>query len=69
MSLQEIQDEVARLSPEDRARLRSHLDALETISDPDIMEEWTRNNRAAAEGAVLSRDEVIARLQNAGKRV
>ena len=69
MNLQELQDEVARLSPEDRARLRAHLDSLEIFSDPKVMEEWTRHNRAAAAGAVVSRDEAMARLKAAGKRL
>lgn len=69
MSLQELQQEVARLSPEDRARLRAHLDSLELFSDSKVMEEWTQTNRAAEAGAVVSRDEAIARLQAAGKQV
>ncbi len=69
MSLQEIQDEVARLSPEDRARLRSHLDSLEIFSDPKVMEEWTYQNRAAETGAVIPREDAIARLKAAGKQL
>jgi hypothetical protein len=69
MSLQELKDEVARLSPEDRARLRAHLDALETLSDGKVMEEWTRQNRSALAGNVVSRDEAVARLKAAGKEV
>jgi hypothetical protein len=69
MSLQELQEEVARLSPEDRAKLRAHLDSLETFSNPKVMEEWTHQNRAAAAGAVVSREEAIARLKSAGKQL
>lgn len=69
MSMQEPQKEVARLSPEERATLRAHLDSLEIFSDSKAMEEWTQTNRAAAAGAVVSRDEAIARLQAAGKQV
>ena len=69
MSLQELQQEVARLSREDRAKLREHLDALETMSDPTVMEQWTENNRTAEAGAVVSRAEAIARLRAAGKTV
>jgi hypothetical protein len=63
MSLQDIQDEVSRLSPEDLAQLRAHLDTLETLADTKVMEEWTENNRAAMAGAVVSREEAIARLR------
>lgn len=69
MSLQELQNEVARFSPENRAKLRVHLDSLEVFSDSKVMEEWTQTNRAAEAGAVVSRDEAIARLQAAGKQV
>jgi hypothetical protein len=69
MSLQELQQEVARLSPEDRAKLRAHLDALETFCDPKVMEDWTFQNRAAETGNVVSRDTVIARLKAAGKQL
>jgi hypothetical protein len=69
MSLQELKDEAARLSPEDRVRLKAHLDALETLSDPKVMEEWTHQNRAAVAGNVVSRDEVMSRLKAAGKHV
>ena len=69
MSLQELQQEVARLSPENRARLRAHLDSLEIFSDAKVMEEWTQTNRAAAAGSVVSRDEAMARLRAAGKEV
>ena len=65
MSLQEIQKEVAQLSAEERAALRRHLDQLDFFSDPKVMEEWTRNNRAAEAGAIVSRKEAIARLQAA----
>ena len=61
--------EVARLSPEERAKLRAQLDSLETFSDPKVMEEWTQNNRAAEAGGVVSRHEAIDRLKAAGKRV
>ncbi|MEP6672214.1 MAG: hypothetical protein ABJF10_23830 [Chthoniobacter sp.] len=69
MSLQELQDAVTRLSPEDRAKLRAHLDSLEVFSNPEVMEEWTHHNRAAAAGAVVSRHEAIARLKAAGKQL
>lgn len=69
MSLQELQEEVSRLSREDRAKLRAHLDALETFSDPRVMEEWTQTNRIASAGGVVSREEAIARLQAAGKQI
>lgn len=69
MSLQELQEEAARLSREDRARLRAHLDSLEVFADPQLMEKWTRANRAAEEGQVVSRDEAIARLKAAGKQI
>jgi hypothetical protein len=68
MSLQELQNEVTQLSPEDRARLRAHLESLEVFSDSKVMEEWTQTNRAAEAGAVVSRDEAIARLQPVGKQ-
>lgn len=69
MSLQELQQEVSRLSTEDRARLRAHLNALEVFADPQAMETWTETNRATAAGAVISRDEALARLQAAGRQV
>jgi hypothetical protein len=69
MSLKELQDEVARLSPEDRARLRVHLDSLDVFSDSKAMEEWTLQNRAAEAGAVVSRDDAIVRLKAAGKQL
>jgi hypothetical protein len=65
MSLQEIQDEVARLSPEDRAKLRAHLDHLELFSNPAVMQELTESNRQARAGRVHSREEVIAAIQKA----
>jgi hypothetical protein len=68
MSLKELQDEVARLSPEDRAKLRAHLDSLDVFSDPKVKEDWTRQNRAAAAGAVVPREEAIARLKAARKQ-
>jgi len=69
MSLQELQNEVARLSAAERAKLRAHLDALETLSDPKVMEEWTHQNRAAEAGKVISRGAAIARLKAAGKQL
>jgi hypothetical protein len=69
MSLQELQEEAARLSREDRAKLRAHLDSLDIFSDPQLMENWTQANRAAESGAVVSREEAIARLRAAGKHL
>lgn len=69
MSVQELQSEVARLPAEERARLRDYLDALEIFSDAKAMEEWTKTNRAAAAGAVVSREGAMARLRAAGKRL
>lgn len=69
MSLQEIEKEVAQLSPEDRATLRRHLDQSNSFSDAKVMEEWTRNNRAVETGAVVSCEEAIARLKAAGKQL
>ena len=69
MSLQELQEEIARLSPADRAKLRAHMDSLDVFSNPPVMREWTLANRAAATGAVVSRDEAIARLRAAGKQI
>jgi len=69
MSLQEIQNEIARLSVEDRAALRRHLDELDSFADQKLMEEWTHNNRAAEAGTVVSREQAIARLRAAGKQV
>ena len=66
MNLQEIENEIEQLSIEERAKLRRHL---EFFGDPDIMEELTRNNRVAAAGRVVSREEVLARLKAAGKYV
>jgi hypothetical protein len=67
MTLQELRDEVSRLSREDRARLRAHLDSLDVFSDPVVMEEWTRANRAAEAGGIVSREDAIERLRTAGK--
>ena len=67
MSLPELQSQVAQLTAEERAKLRAQLDGLDFFSDPGAMEEITRNNRAAEAGAVVSRDEALARLQAAGK--
>lgn len=69
MSLQEIQKEVAQLSAEERAALRRHLDQLDIFSDAKVMEEWTQHNRAAEAGAIVSREQAIARLQATGKQV
>ena len=69
MSLQEIQKEVAQLSFEERATLRRHLDELDFFSDPKVMDEWTRNNRAAEGGAVVSRELAIERLKESGKQL
>ena len=69
MSLQEIQKEVAQLSAEERATLRQHLDRLDFFSDPKVMEEWMRNNRAAKAGAIVSREQALARLKAAGKQI
>ena len=69
MSLQELQREVAQLSTEERAKLREHLNRLDFLHQPEVMEEWTRNNRAAAAGGVVSREEAIARLEAAGKQL
>ncbi|EDY21130.1 hypothetical protein CfE428DRAFT_1423 [Chthoniobacter flavus Ellin428] len=69
MSLQELQEEIARLSPEDRAKLRAHMDSLDIFSDPQAMREWTLANRAAAAGAVVSRDEAIAKLKAGGRHL
>ena len=67
MSLLELQTQVAQLSVEERAKLRAQLDGLDFFSDPAAVEEITRNNRAAEAGAVVSRDEALARLKAAGK--
>ena len=69
MSFHEIQNEVAQLSTEERAKLRRQLDELEYFSDDKLMEEWTRHNRAAEAGAVVSREEAISRLKAAGREV
>ena len=67
MSLQEIQKEIERLSPADRAKLRAHLDQLDVFADPEVMQEWTESNRQARAGRVHSREEVMAALQQVDK--
>jgi hypothetical protein len=69
MSLQEIQKEIAQLSAEERDALRRHLDQLALFSDDKVMEEWTRNNRDAEAGAVVSREQAVAQLKAAGKQL
>lgn len=63
MSLQEIQQEIARLSPEDRTKVRAQLDFLDAFADPAVMRELTESNREARAGRVHSREEVIAAAQ------
>ncbi len=69
MSLQEIQKEIAQLSPEDRARLRAQLDQLDIFADPEAMKEWTESNRQARAGRVHSREEVVSALQKADQQL
>ncbi len=69
MSLQEIQREIAQLSPEDLAKLRAHLDQLDIFAHPEVMQEWTESNREARAGRVHSREEVILALQKAGQPI
>jgi len=64
MSLQEIQQAVSRLSAQDRAKLRAHIDQLDFFSDPEVMRELTESNRQARAGRVHSREEVAAALQS-----
>ena len=68
VSLQEIQKEIAQLSTGERAEVRRQLDQLDFFSDEKMMEEWTRHNRAAEAGEVVSREQAIARLQAAGRQ-
>ena len=67
MSLQEIQQAASRLSAEDRAKLRAHLDQIDIFSNPEVMRELTESNRQARTGQVHSREEVEAALRSADR--
>ena len=69
MSLLEITQEIAQLTPEERRQLRARLDLIESLSAPEVMERLTASNRQAAAGKVHTREEVIAALEKAGTKV
>jgi hypothetical protein len=68
MNLQKLQEEIARLSLEDRARLRSYIDSLAVPApSPKAAPKPSHANRAAHAGAALSRAAALDRLKAARK--
>lgn len=66
MNLQKLQEEIARLSPEDRAKLRTYIDSLAIPSPPPkAAPKLSHANRAAHAGAAVSRAAALERLKAA----
>ena len=68
MRLQKLQEEIAGLSPEDRAKLRTYIDTLGSHSPaPKAAPKVVQANRAAHAGAAVSRAAALERLKAARK--
>jgi hypothetical protein len=67
MSLAEIKQEVARLTPAERHELALQLEVLRDLEDPAFLDELTQAHADAERGvADLTRGELLARLRTTG---
>jgi hypothetical protein len=70
MSFAEIQAEIPKLRPEERAALRQQLESMRRFEDPAFMADLSRRIEDAEQGInMVPGEEVVARLRALGKSV